>query len=91
MLDVYIVVHSWSNDDEDGFDVENVYTELNAAQSAMRALSERIKSDFCMPFDEDLSYEDDTEIHFGHDSRSFCSVPTTHCIQIIQREVMLNQ
>lgn len=88
MKQVYVLVHSYTNDDCDGFSVEGVYTTKKAAQIAMRSLSDTAKSEFGYPFDDDFTIETDTVIGFGSDSRDFFSVPNTECFEIFTRELL---
>lgn len=88
MQQVYVLVHSYSNDDCDGFIVEGVYTTKKAAQIAMKLLADTAKSEFGYPFDDDFTIETDTVIGFGSDNRDFFSVPNTECFEIFTRELL---
>lgn len=88
MQQVYVLVHSYSNDDCDGFIIDGVYTTKKAAQIAMKRIADIVKSAFGAPFDDDYTIETDTMISFGRDSRDYFSVPNTECFEIFTRELL---
>lgn len=85
---VYILYHYWDTPDDEGNEVIGAYRRYEDALVAMTSGAETVKSYFADDFwDDDMTWEDDCEIHLGYDPRSANELATVYCWRIERAEV----
>lgn len=85
---VYVLYTYWDTPDTEGNEIIGVYFDRDRAQREMRILAEKLKDEYDDSFwDEDMTWEDDDEIHLGHDPMKLYESATVYCWTIARTEV----
>lgn len=68
-MKVYLVLHRWSDDEEDGCEITDAYADFGVAVKVMHEAAEaekqKVKADFDKEFDQDFCEECDELVTFG--------------------------
>lgn len=89
-MTVFVLHRYWDTPDNEGSEVMAVYENVDAAIAVMKADAAATKayySDQPDFWDEDMTWEEEREIHFGRDSLMANELATIYCWQIVEKEV----
>lgn len=89
-MTVYVLHRYWDTPDNEGNEVMAVYEHVEDAISDMRAdakATEAFYSEDPTFWDDDMTWEDEREIHFGRCSQSPNELATIYCWEIVEKEV----
>lgn len=87
-MTVYILHRYWDTPDNEGNEIMAVRRKVDDAISAMRADADAIKTCHDADFwDEDMTWEEEREIHLGRNARSFGELAVIYCWEIVEKEV----
>lgn len=87
-MTVYILHHYWDTPDNEGNEIMAVRRKVDDAISDMRADADAIKACHDADFwDEDMTWEEEREIHLGRNARSFGELAVIYCWEIVEKEV----
>lgn len=86
-MEVYVLSNYWNTPDSEGYEVLAAYSDFEKASGAMRDEADKIKREFDPDFwDEDMTWEDEDEIHLGHDPMTL-ELTTIYCWRVDKLEV----
>ena len=87
-MNVFVLYRYWDTPDNEGNEVCGVYKDVDDAISIMKKDTEHVKSYYQDDYwDEDMTWEDDLEIHLGRDSHNPYEPATVYCLKITKAEV----
>lgn len=87
-MNVFVLYRYWDTPDNDGNEVCGVYKYVDNAISIMKKDAEHVKSYYQDDYwDEDMTWEDELEIHLGRDSHNPYEPATVYCWTITKAEV----
>lgn len=87
-MTVYVLHRYWDAPDNEGNEIMAVRRKVDDAISDMRADADAIKACHDADFwDEDMTWEEEREIHLGRNARSFGELAVIYCWEIVEKEV----
>ena len=87
-MTVYVLHRYWDTPDNVGNEIMAVRRKVDDAISDMRADADAIKACHDADFwDEDMTWEEEREIHLGRNARSFGELDVIYCWEIVEKEV----
>lgn len=87
-MTVYVVVHHWDTPDNEGVEVLGVFSTVEKARAQIEVGADAIRKEFDEDFwDEDMTWDEPSEIHLGRDERGYCNPATIYSWEIVLREV----
>ena len=87
-MTVYVLHRHWDTPDNEGNEIMAVRRKVDDAISDMRADADAIKACHDADFwDEDMTWEEEREIHLGRNARSFGELAVIYCWEIVEKEV----
>lgn len=88
-MTVYVLHRYWDTPDNEGNEVMAVYEKAEDAISAMKAEVAATKAYYPNPdyWDEDMTWEEEREIHLGRNSRGFGDLAVIYCWEVVEKEV----
>ena len=87
-MTVYVLHRYWDTPDNEGNEIMAVYGRVEDAISDMRADADTIKMCYDVnSWDEDMTWEEEREIHLGRNARSFGEFAVIYCWEIVEKEV----
>lgn len=87
-MTVYVVVHHWDTTDNEGVEVLGVFEKIEKARAKIVAGAGAIRAAYDEDFwDEDMTWDEPSEIHLGRDERGYSNHATIYSWEIVQREV----
>ena len=87
-MTVYIALHTWDTPDNEGSEILGVYSAFEKAREQIEAGAAAIRKEYNEDFwDDDMTWDEPTEIHLGRDEKSFAEFATIYGWEIIAREV----
>ena len=87
-MTVYIALHTWDTPDNEGAEILGVFSSMEAAREVIKASAEKIRAEYEPDFwDEDMTWDEPSEIHLGRDERGYSNPATIYSWEIVQREV----
>jgi hypothetical protein len=87
-MQVFVLHQYWDTPDVEGSDVIGVFYDVENAISCMKRAAEKVKGYYSKDYwDEDMTWEDDTEIHLGHDFHTPYELATIYCWTITKLDV----
>lgn len=87
-MKVFVVVHHWDTPDNEGVEVLGVFEKIEKARAKIVAGAGAIRAAYDEDFwDEDMTWDEPSEIHLGRDERDYSNPATIYSWEIVQREV----
>ena len=89
-MTVYVLHRYWDTPDNEGNEIMAVYENVDDAIADMKADADATKAyysgqpDF---WDEDMTWEEEREIHLGSSTHSFCEPAVIYCWEVVEKEV----
>lgn len=85
---VYVLHRYWDTPDSEGNEIMAVYENIDNAILDMQADASATKAYYDADFwDEDMTWEEEREIHLGRDTKNFAELAVIYCWEIIEKEV----
>ena len=87
---VYVLHRYWDTPDNEGNEIMAVYENVDNAIADMKADADATKAYYSgQPnfWDEDMTWEEELEIHLGRNARSFGEPAVIYCWEIVEKEV----
>lgn len=87
-MKVFVVVHHWDTPDNDGVEVLGVFSTVEKARAQIVAGAGETRAEYDEDFwDEDMSWDEPSEIHLGRDERGYSNPATIYSWEISEQEV----
>lgn len=85
---VFVLHRYWDTPDNEGSDVLGVFRNVEDAILTMRTSANEVKTFYSDDYwEDDMTWEDDSEIHLGRDSHARYELATVYCWTISKMEV----
>lgn len=85
---VYVAINTWDTPDNEGSEILGVYSNFEKAREQIEVGADAIRKEFDENFwDEDMTWDEPSEIHLGRDERGYSNPATIYSWEIVQREV----
>lgn len=79
-MTVFVLYRYWNTPDNEGADVIGVYRDVKNAIFTMRSAAKEVMSYYSEDYwEEDMTWEDNMEIHLGHASYNRYESSTIYC------------
>lgn len=87
-MQVFVLYRYWDTPDNEGSDILGAFYDVENAISSMKCAAEKVKGYYPYDYwDEDMTWEDDAEIHLGRDSHTPYEPATVYCWTIAKLDV----
>ncbi len=89
-MTVYVLHRYWNTPDNEGNEIMAVYENVDDAIADMKADADATKAYHSVQpnfWDEDMTWEEEREIHLGRNTRSFGDLAVIYCWEIVEKEV----
>lgn len=87
-MQVFVVVHHWDTPDNEGVEVLGVSSTVEKARAQIVAGAGAIRAAYDEDFwDEDMTWDEPSEIHLGRDERGYSNPATVYSWEISEQEV----
>ena len=89
-MTVYVLNRYWNTPDNEGNEIMAVYENVDDAIADMKADADATKAYHSVQpnfWDEDMTWEEEREIHLGRNARSFGELAVIYCWEIVEKEV----
>ena len=87
-MTVYIALHTWDTPDNEGSEILGVFSTFAKARAQLVAGAVETIAEYDEDFwDEDMTWDEPSEIHLGRDERGYSNPATIYSWEIVQREV----
>lgn len=87
-MTVYAALYRWSTPDSDGAEILGVFQNADKARETIVAAAAKVREEYGDDFwEDDMTWDDPTDIQLGHDEHGYFEPATIYAWQIVEQDI----